>query len=67
MTPFLNEGYHIITDNWFSSHDLYEKLCSKQGDAMETLHRTRNSDPAELKKVKLKKREHNDNEIERQM
>jgi hypothetical protein len=67
MTPLLNEGYHINTDNWFPSPDLYEKLCSKQDDAMETLHQTRNSVPAELKKAKLKKREHNDNEIEKQM
>jgi hypothetical protein len=64
MTPLLNERYHIIIDNWFSSPDLHEKLCSKQGDVMETLHQTRNSVPAELKE-KLKKREHNDNEIDK--
>jgi hypothetical protein len=58
-------------DNWFSSPDLYEKLCSKQINAMETFHQNKNSVLAELK-VKLKKREHvglhrqTDNDIERQ-
>jgi hypothetical protein len=38
MIPLLNEGYHVIMDNWFSTTDLFHKLCSKQTDAMGTLH-----------------------------
>jgi hypothetical protein len=41
--------------NWFSSPDLYSKLCNKQTDAMGTLHQNRKGVPDEIKKEKLKK------------
>jgi hypothetical protein len=39
--PLLNQGYRVIMDNWFSSPDLFHKLCSKLTDAMGTLHQNR--------------------------
>jgi hypothetical protein len=56
--PLLNQGYRIIMDSWFSSPDLFHKLCSKQIDAMGTLCQNRKGAPAEIKGTKLKKGEH---------
>jgi hypothetical protein len=41
MAPLLNQGYHVTMDNWFSSPDLYNKLYSKQTDAMGTVRQSR--------------------------
>jgi hypothetical protein len=43
-------------DNWFSSPDLYRKLCSKQTNTMGTLHQNRKGVTEEIKKEKLKKK-----------
>jgi hypothetical protein len=45
MARLLNQEYHVIMDNWFSSTDLFHKLCSKQIDAKGTLHQNRVSLP----------------------
>jgi hypothetical protein len=55
MAPHLNQGYHVITDSWFSNQDLFHKLCSKQTDAMRTLHQNGKSVHAEIKIAKPKK------------
>jgi hypothetical protein len=54
MAPLLNQEYRVIMDSWFSSPDLFHKLCSKQTDAMGTLHQNRKGFPAEIKSAKLK-------------
>jgi hypothetical protein len=36
MALLLNQGYCVTMDNWFSSPDMFHKLCSKQTDAMGT-------------------------------
>lgn len=58
MAPILNQGYCVTMDNWFSSPDLYEKLCKTQTDAMGTLRQNRKGVPSEIKKSKLKKGGH---------
>jgi hypothetical protein len=58
MAPLLNQGYPVIMDSWFSNPDLFHRLCSKQADAMGTLHQKRKSVPAEIKSTNLKKGEH---------
>jgi hypothetical protein len=55
MAPLLNQGYCIKMDKWFSSPDLFHKLCSKQTDAMGTLSQNRKGGSAEIKRAKLKK------------
>jgi hypothetical protein len=55
MAPLLNHEYHVIMDNWFPSPDLFHKPCSKQADAMGTLHQNRKGVPADIKRAKLKK------------
>jgi hypothetical protein len=55
MAPLLNLGHCVIMDNWFSSPDMFHKLCSKQTDAMGTLCQNRKGVPAEIKNIKLKK------------
>jgi hypothetical protein len=57
MAPLLNQGYRVTMDNWFSSPDLYSKLCSRQTGTMGTLRHNRKGVPDELKKAKLKKGE----------
>jgi hypothetical protein len=58
MVPLLKQGYCVIMENWFSSPDLFHKLCSKQTDAMGTLRQNREAFPAEIMSTKLKKGEH---------
>jgi hypothetical protein len=58
MAPLLNHKYRVTTDNWFSSPDLYSKLCSRQADTMKTLCHNRKGAPDEIKKAKLKKVEY---------
>ena len=58
MSPLLNQGYMITMDNWFSSPDLFEKLCKNETDAIGTLRQNRKGVPAEIKQAKLKKGEH---------
>jgi hypothetical protein len=45
-------------DNWFTSPDLFHKLCSKLTDAMGTLHKNSKGVPTEIKRAKLKMGEH---------
>jgi hypothetical protein len=56
MAPRLNHGYRVIMNKWFSSPDLFIKLCSKQTDVMGTLHQNGKGVPAEIKSPKLKGR-----------
>jgi hypothetical protein len=56
MALLLNHGYRIIIDNCFSS-PCPHKLCSKQNNAIETLHQNRKGIPAEMKSAKLKRGE----------
>jgi hypothetical protein len=49
MDPLLNQGYCVVMDSWFSSPDLFHKLCSKQTDAMGTLRQNTEGVPAEIK------------------
>ena len=58
LRPLLNQDYCLTMDNWFSSPDLFQKLCDKQTDAMGTLCQNRKGVPTEIKKTKLKKGEH---------
>jgi hypothetical protein len=44
-------------DIWFSSPDLFHKLCNKQ-NIMGTLHQNRKGVPAEIKDAKVTKGEH---------
>jgi hypothetical protein len=55
MAPLLNKGHLVIMDNWFLSPDMFHNLCSKQADAMGTLHQNRNCVSAEIKSTNLKK------------
>jgi hypothetical protein len=55
MASQLNQGYHVIMDSWFSNRDLFHKLCSKQTDAMGTLHQNGKGVHDEIKIAKLKK------------
>jgi hypothetical protein len=43
----------VTIDKWFSSPDLYSKLCSKQTDNIGTQHQNRKEMPDEIK-AKLK-------------
>jgi phosphatidylserine decarboxylase len=45
-------------NNWFSNPDLLHKLCSKQTDAVGTLHQNRKDVSAEIKNTKQKKGKH---------
>ena len=58
VAPFLNQGYCVTMDNWFSSPDLFEKLCNRNIDAIGTLPQNRKGVPSEIKKSKLKKGEY---------
>jgi hypothetical protein len=49
MAPLLNQGYHVIMVNRFSSPDLFHMLCSKQTDIMGTLLENRKCVSAEIK------------------
>jgi hypothetical protein len=74
MAPLLNQRYHVIMENWFSSPDMFHKLYSKQRDTMGTLCHNRKGVPAEIKSAKIEKgttcfslqRQANDNEVEKQ-
>jgi hypothetical protein len=46
MAPLLNQGYHVIMDDWISTPDLFHKLCSKQTEAMRILRQNRKGVPA---------------------
>ena len=50
VAPFLNQGYCVTMDNWFSSPDLFEKLCNRNTDAIGTLCQNRKGVPSEIKK-----------------
>jgi hypothetical protein len=58
MAPLLNQGFCVIMENWFSSPDLFHKLCSKQTDTMGTVRQNKKGVSAEIKSAKLKKGEH---------
>lgn len=58
IDPLLNQGYMVTMDNWFTSPDLFEKLCNKKTDAIGTLRQNRKGVPNEIKQAKLKKGEH---------
>jgi hypothetical protein len=44
MAPLFNQGYSATMDNGFSSHDLFNTLCSKQTVTIESLPQNRVSD-----------------------
>lgn len=45
-------------DYWYSSPDLFHKLCGKQSSTIRTLHQHRKGVSAVIKTIKLKKGEH---------
>jgi hypothetical protein len=55
MAPILNQAYHVIMGSWFSSPDLYDKLRSKQTDAMGTVRQNKKGVAVEIQKAELKK------------
>ena len=52
VQPFLNKGYSVYMDNFYSSPALFEELLSKKTFAVGTLRTNRNNFPLSLKPCK---------------
>ena len=57
MEQFLDQGYCLYTDNYYNSSELSKHLIKKKTYNCGTLRSDRKSNPKELTKSKLKKRE----------
>ena len=57
MDPLLGKGYHLHTDNFYTSSTLADKLVDCETDTVGTVRVTRKDVPAKIKDTKLKKGE----------
>ena len=57
MQPLLNKGYHLYTDNWYTSLPLYKYLHRQGTLACGTIRSKRKGFPEQVKNVKLRKDE----------
>ena len=53
----LDQGYYIHMDNFFSSPELFDKLCNRNTDAVGTLRANRRGLSNRFGKVSLQKRQ----------
>ncbi|KAJ8953298.1 hypothetical protein NQ314_007377 [Rhamnusium bicolor] len=58
MKLYLNKGHELFMDNYYNSYELSEKLLNLRTHTNGTLNSRRKSNPQEVIKKKLKKREH---------
>ena len=57
MQPLLNKGYHLYTDNWYTSLPLYKYLHRQGTLACGTIRSNRKEFPEQVKNAKLRKDE----------
>ena len=57
MQPLLQKGYHLYTDNWYTSLPLYRYLYQHGTSACGTIRCNRKGFPEQVKNAKLKKGE----------
>ena len=57
MQPLLNKGYHLYTDNWYTSLPLYKYLHRQGTLACGTIRSNRKGFPEQVKNAKLRKDE----------
>ena len=57
MEPYLNKGYHLLTDNWYNSVSLTEYMSKRNTYITSTLRRDRKRNPSQVVGKKLRKGE----------
>ena len=55
MNPYLDKGYHVFTDNWYSSVTLTKYMSDRKTYITGTLRADRKHQPEAVSKKKLKK------------
>ena len=55
MQPLLNKGYHLYTDNWYTSVPLYKYLHRQGTSACDKITSNRKGFPEQVKNAKLRK------------
>ena len=57
MEPYLNKGYHLLTDNWYNSVSLAEYMSKRNTYITGTLRGDRKRNPSQVLGKKLRKGE----------